>query len=299
MPSPMTRVVNWVTRVAVKGRLPRPGAADPGRNVAHIRAAFATPVFPQPGGRYRSETIASVPGLWTEPAGAALATVLFLHGGGYVGCSPKTHRPITCAYARRGFRVFAPDYRLAPEHRFPAAVDDALAVYRALLAADVNARRLIISGDSAGGGLTLATLVAARRDGLPVPACGVLLSPWADLALTGDSIRANAGSEPMLTADALSVMASLYLGAADARDPLASPLYADLTGLPPLAIHASDIEVLRDDATRLAERARAAGVEVALTLWPGQAHDWAMFQLLLPEARQTMNEVATFITARL
>ena len=161
--------------------------------------------------------------------------LLYLHGGGYFGCSPATHRPITAGFARAGFRVVAPDYRLAPEHPFPAAVEDALAVYRSLLAAGIDPARLAVAGDLAGGGLALALLIALRDGGDRLPAAAALFSPWTDLAGTGESLVTNDRKDAMFHARDVARVAELYLGDADPRTPLASPLYADLQGLPPLA----------------------------------------------------------------
>ncbi len=300
MPSLASHIVNPLIRAIVKSQL---SADVSGRTEAEIarrvRRALGTPVLPPPGGRYVKGECGGIPGLWTEPKAPPAATVLYIHGGGFIACSPATHKPFTLAFAKRGFRVFAPDYRLAPEHRFPAALDDALAAYRGLLDAGGDPASLVIAGDSAGGGLALSTLVAAKRAGLPMPACAVLFSPWTDLACAGDSMRTNLRADPMLCATTMPAAAALYLGAADKRDPLASPLHADLAGLPPLCIHASAIEVLRDDSTRLATRAREAGVEVSIRLWDNMPHVWPIFQRLLPEARRTMDEVAEYLTARI
>lgn len=299
MASLNSHLLNPAIRALVKSRL---SADVTGRTEAQIakrvRGALGTPVFPPPGGHYAKGAVGGIAGLWTEAKTPPRATVLYIHGGGFLACSPGTHRPITYAYGRRGFRVFAPDYRLAPEHRFPAAIDDALAAYRGLLAEGTDPRRLVVSGDSAGGGLTLSTLLAARDAGLPMPACAVVFSPWTDLACGGESMRTNMRADPMLCATTMPAAAALYLGNHAASDPLASPLLADLSGLPPLSIHASAIEVLRDDSTRLATRAREAGVEVSIRLWDNMPHVWPMFQLLLPEAREVMDEVAAFIGSK-
>src|SRR6267154_1019792 len=226
------------------------------------------------------------------------SVLLYLHGGGYFACSAETHRSITAFYARQGFHVFAPDYRLAPENPFPAAVDDVVAFYRALLSAGYTANRIVVSGESAGGGLTLSLLVALRDAGVPLPAAAALFSPWTDLAATGDSIRTNTERCAMFDGAGVAFSARYYLGDTDPRNPLASPLYADLTGLPPLLIHVGADEVLRDDSTRLAERARAAGVRVDLKIWPVVPHAWQLVPHLVPEARQSLHESAEFLRAR-
>jgi acetyl esterase/lipase len=250
-----------------------------------------------PGVVFRGDTVGGVPGEWAEAPGPPKATLLYLHGGGYFACSPRTHRPITAAYAKRGFAVFVPDYRLAPEDPYPAAIEDAVAVWNGLLALGLPAEKLTVSGDSAGGGLTIALLLSLRDRGQTLPAAAALLSPWTDLAVTGDSIAENAWKEAMFTGTGLKNAGALYLDGADATTPLASPLYADLAGLPPLIIHAGLREILRDDSTRFAERATAGGVSVELRLWPVVPHVWQLAQFV-PEARLSMDQLAAFLLAR-
>ncbi len=242
--------------------------------------------------------LGGVPGERVEGPTPGDIVLLYLHGGGYFGCSAESHRPITVYYALHGFRVFAPDYRLAPENRFPAAVDDAVAFYRALLGAGYPAERVVVVGESAGGGLTLSLMLALRAAGDPLPAAAALFSPWTDLAATGDSIRTNTGRCAMFIGSDVAASARYYLGDTDPRNPLASPLYADLAGLPPLLIHVGADEVLRDDSTRLAERARAAGVFVELEIWPVVPHAWQLAPHLIPEARQSLRESIAFLRAR-
>ncbi|HEV1993284.1 MAG TPA: alpha/beta hydrolase [Candidatus Acidoferrum sp.] len=224
--------------------------------------------------------------------------LLYLHGGGYFGCSAESHRSITVFFALQGFRVFAPDYRLAPENRFPAAVEDAVAVYRALLSTGYPSQRIVIAGESAGGGLALSLMLALRAASVPLPAAAALFSPWTDLAATGDSIRTNTDRCAMFIGADVAASARYYLGDTDPRNPLASPLYADLSGLPPLLIHVGADEVLRDDSTRLAERARAAGVPVELKIWPVVPHAWQLAPHLIPEARHSLRESAAFFSTR-
>jgi epsilon-lactone hydrolase len=227
-------------------------------------------------------------------AAPASDVVLYLHGGGYFFGSPKTHRQIIIAMAKAfGGPCHGLDYRLAPEHRFPAAVEDAMAAYRWILARHPGAR-VILAGDSAGGGLALVTAIAARAQGLAMPAAMVLFSPWTDLAATGRSIATNARSCAMFTPKGIRTGAQVYLGDADPRDPRASPLYSDLAGLPPTLVFASRQEILLDDSTRLAEKARAAGVKVELILADGVPHVWPIFLRLLPEGRLALEQVTRF-----
>src|SRR5882724_3903366 len=228
--------------------------------------------------------LGGVPGERIEGPSPGDAVLLYLHGGGY--------------FAFHGFHVFAPDYRLAPENRFPAAVEDAVAFYRALLSAGYAPQKIVIAGESAGGGLALSLILALREAGVPLPAAAALFSPWTDLAATGNSIRTNTNRCAMFDGAGVAFSARYYLGDTDPRDPLASPLYANLAGLPPLLIHVGADEVLRDDSTRLAERARAAGVRVELKIWPVVPHAWQLVPHLVPEARQSLHESAEFLRAR-
>ena len=241
-----------------------------------------------------------VPAEWVIPANAAEDRVLlYLHGGGYVIGSINTHRELVARIAQAaGVRGLALDYRLAPEHPFPAAVEDATSAYAWLLEQGYAPERIVIAGDSAGGGLTLATLVNARERSLPMPAAAVCLSPWVDLEGLGDSMRERADVDPIVQRDMLLRMAALYLGGADPRTPLAAPLYADLRGLPPLLIQVGTWETLYDDATRIAERAREAGVQVILEPWEEMIHVWQLFASV-PEAREATERIAGFIRERL
>jgi acetyl esterase/lipase len=241
--------------------------------------------------------LGGVPGERLEGPSPGSTVLLYLHGGGYFGCSAESHRPITAFFALEGFRVFAPDYRLAPENRFPAAVEDAVASYRAILGAGYPSQSIVVAGESAGGGLTLSLMLALRSAGVPLPAAAALFSPWTDLAATGDSIRTNTDRCAMFSGPDVAASARYYLGDTDPRNPLASPLYADFAGLPPLLIHVGADEVLRDDSTRLAERARAAGVSVQLKIWPVVPHAWQLAPHLIPEARQSLRESAAFLRA--
>ncbi|HLW52598.1 MAG TPA: alpha/beta hydrolase [Candidatus Angelobacter sp.] len=223
--------------------------------------------------------------------------VLYLHGGGYVSCSARSHRTITAGLARRlPGRVFALDYRLAPEHPFPAAVDDAAAAYQWLLEKGIPPERMALAGDSAGGGLAIAALVRLRRSGHPMPACVVCLSPWVDL--TGRSQYSNQGSATFFQPDDITALAKLYLHGEPPENPEASPVFAELTGLPPLLVFATRTELLANDAARLHARAQSCGVGSVLVLYPGLPHVWQIYGDWLPEARLALEQAAGFIAAQ-
>ncbi len=239
-------------------------------------------------------TLGGIEGEWLRPRqGPVAGTLLYLHGGGYFACSPQTHRPITTKFAQGGLAVFSPAYRLAPEHPFPAAVDDAVAAYRGLVASGIPPGKLTIAGDSAGGGLALAALVSLRDAGDPLPAAAMLFSPWTDLAGTGDSVRTNRVRDAMFPGTGMDRAAAPYLAGADPRHPLASPVYAELGGLPPLLLHVGSWEILLDDSRRVVDRARAAGTQAALETWPVVPHVWQLFPM--PEAAQSMRKAVAFL----
>jgi monoterpene epsilon-lactone hydrolase len=232
----------------------------------------------------------------SAPNSSADRAVLYVHGGGYVLGSINTHRDLMGRIARAsGARVLGINYRLAPEHPFPAAVDDSVAAYRWMLAQGLKPNRIAVAGDSAGGGLTVATLVAIRDAKLPVPGAGVCLSPWIDMEGLGESMKTRATADPVVQREGLLGMAAAYLGGQNARAPLAAPLYADLKGLPPLLIQVGDAEVLLDDSTRLNDRAKAAGVSTKLEVWPEMIHVWHLFASFLPEGQQAVDGIGGFL----
>jgi monoterpene epsilon-lactone hydrolase len=238
-----------------------------------------------------------VPAEWiTAPNVVPERVVYYLHGGGYVIGSINTHREMISRLSRAASaRVLIIDYRLAPENPFPAALDDSVAAYHWLLSVGVDPARLIIAGESAGGGLTVATLVALRDAGEPLPRAGVCLSPWVNLEQLGESVATKEGMDPLVDRDIGLTWAKAYLGGIDPRTPLASPLYADLTGLPPLLIQVGTAEILFDDARRLADRARAAGVDVTLEPWDDMIHMWHFFAAMLPEGQQAIDRIGEFV----
>lgn len=241
-----------------------------------------------------------VPGEWVEvPESADDRVLLYLHGGGYIVCGPSTHRFMVARLCRSaGTKALLIDYRLAPEHPFPAAVEDAEAAYRWLLATGVKPERIVVAGDSAGGGLTLALLLTLREAGLPMPAGAALLSPWTDLALTGWSMLTHAKADPMLRMDAAALGARHYLQGTLPTHPIASPVYADLTGLPPFFVQVGENEILLDDSRRVAVNATAAGVDASLEVWPGMPHVFQAFPAL-PESGHALARLGTFLSARL
>ena len=234
---------------------------------------------------------------WLRAPGAdASRVLLYLHGGGYVMGSPNTHRALAGELSRAAAAtVLLPDYRLAPEAPFPAAVDDAVAAFEALLAQGHASDKLAIAGDSAGGGLPIATLLALRDRGLPLPRCAVALSPWSDLNCSNASYQTRAAADPMITTAAITLMASLYLNGAYSKAALASPNRADLRGLPPLLIHVGRDEVLLDDALVLHEAARSAGVASTLEIWDDMIHVWHAFHPMLPEGKQAIARIGEYL----
>lgn len=267
------------------GRLRR----DPARFALAVPAGFVVETLHTEDG-LGFDVVESV----RDPGSNPRVVVLYLHGGGYIFGSPKTHRQALIAMARAfGAPVYGLDYRLAPEHPFPAAVDDAARAYQWLLR-KFPASEIVLAGDSAGAGLAIATALGVRDQGLKRAAAIVGFSPYSDLAVTGESVEANARSCAMFTPGGVREAAAMYLAGANPRDPRASPLYADLQGLPPMLLFASRHEILRDDTLRLAERAKAAGVQVELVVRDRLPHVWPVFVALLPEAREAFATVANF-----
>jgi epsilon-lactone hydrolase len=272
--------------------------ARPVSGPQEMRAVFEElAVAPPPDIKREKVDAGRVEAEWiTAPGFAADRYVLYLHGGGYVLGSTKTHLDLMGRVSRAAkAKVLGLNYRLAPEHPFPAAVDDAVAGYRFLLAKGAKPSRVALGGDSAGGGLAAATLVAIRDAKLPNPGAGVLLSPWVDMEGIGDSMTTRIDKDPALRKEGLLQMAQAYLQGKDPRSPLAAPLYADLKGLPPLLIQVGDAEVLLDDSTRLNDRAKAAGVKSNLEVWPEMIHVWHLFASFLPEGQQAIDRLGAFI----
>lgn len=279
----------------------RPTPANP--TVAEMRAGFAalSRLYAPPADTHIDKVDAGgVPAEWVSvPGSEPSRMILYFHGGGYTIGSAETHRGLVARLCRAaGARALSVDYRLAPEHRFPAAVDDALASYRWLLDQGVRPGAISVAGDSAGGGLALGMLLAVRDQGLPLPAAAVCMSPVTDHLKTGASMDGKAALDPLVQRKSSTEHSRRYIGDADPKSPYASPLYADLHGLPPILILVGTSEVLLDDSTRFAERARAAGVEAEIEVWDEMIHIWPFFADL-PEAAKAVERMGAFIRSKL
>lgn len=239
-----------------------------------------------------------VPAEWVLAPGARNdRVILYLHGGGYVGGSIGSHRHLVAELSRTtNARVLIIDYRIAPEHPFPAALEDSTAAYRWLVSTEgVNPNNLIIAGESAGGGLTLATLLNLRDTGFDLPVAAVCISPWTDLACTAESLVTKKEEDPFITPEFTPIAAKHYLGDTDPKNPLASPLYANLEGLPPLFIQVGTAEVILDDSTRLAEKAKTAGLDVELDVRQDEIHAMALFFVFVPEGKKAIEKITEFV----
>lgn len=292
-------IQSFITNIVLRHQFKRQGKGKLDVHKARHMVNKMAKRYPKPPADIEHKPVAARPehklcaAEWLN-APNAKRTIVYFHGGGYFFCGLETHRP-TCAYLARTAqaRVLSVDYRMAPEHVFPAAVDDAVAWWSELLKQGVDPKTVVFAGDSAGGGLTLACLVASRDQGLPLPAGAILFSPWSDLSCSGETMKTLADADVMFNPHSLPEAAALYLAGKPTDTPLASPLFADLRGLPPLMIHASKHEILLADSTRLHERAKAQGVISELHLKAKMPHVWPTM-LMLPEARQTLKECGEF-----
>ena len=252
----------------------------------------------EPGGvDYLEVDAGGVPALWAAPHGADTERVLLcIHGGGFISGSMHTHRKLFAHLAKAaGARALIPNYRLLPEGQHPGPVDDIVGTYRWLLDQGIGAERIAITGDSAGGGLAVTTQLRARDAGLPLPAAAMPLSPWVDMEVVGETMASNSGKDVLFSREWVAQMAGGFLGAADPKDPYVNPLYADLTGLPPLYIQVGGDELLLDDSRRLAEHAEKAGVEVRLDVFPDQQHTFQMMAGRAPEAIDAIARLAEWV----
>lgn len=272
-------------------------------DVAKDRAdgeAFAKIFKPRGKTEITNVDAGGVPAAWIVPAEAVTGRViLYAHGGSYNSGSITSHIPLTTnvALATKS-RLLAIDYRLAPEHPFPAALEDALSAYRWLLAQNVDAKRIVVAGDSAGGGLVLALILSLRDSGTHLPAAAVCLSPWTDLTCSGESWTKNKKTDFMLRRIPTMKSAQIYLQDADPHNPLASPLFGDLHNLPPILMQVGSNEIILSDSVQFAEKAKSAGVDVTLDVWDGMQHEWQYAASLLPEARQAIAKIAEFIAGK-
>jgi epsilon-lactone hydrolase len=295
MTSLRARLVNRYLRLTMKRKalhlIPAPD----------LRAYFEArriPIYPKAVSIEAVEEM-GIRGEWQRPAGCCAGpTIFFIHGGGYIFGSPRLYRSMTMPMAEiAGADLFSLDYRLAPEHPCPAAIEDALRAYDWLLKRSAPAQ-VVLGGDSAGGGVVLATLQALRDRRQPMPAGAFLYSPWTDLAASGRSVANNSASDCMFQEASIRHSGKQYAGARDLMDPQVSPLYGDFSGLPPLLVLASEHEMLFDDARRMVEKAKAAGVEVRFESRPGLCHVWPLFYPLLPEAKAALELTGEFVRTR-
>ncbi len=273
---------------------------SPDRDIGEMRQAFedVTQRLDTPDNvTVRHATIAGIECDWLVPEGSKKTPVLlYLHGGAYVMGSSKTHRQMVATIAKAaGVRAILPNYRLAPENPFPDGIDDACAVYKQLLQQGIEPDEIVIAGDSAGGGLTVATALKLRHDGVPLPAALVLLSPWLDLSASGESVKSRAKLDPLFRAEDMPIVAEFYCSADAVREPLVSPVFANVSGLPPAFIQVGDHEILLSDSTRFADKLTAAGINVTLQVWPDMWHVFQFFGSKMPESEAALVDIARFL----
>ena len=294
MPSIRSRIVRLVLRYQI-------WKADKNATLQQRRATLEDAARRLPMPRcvdVQQTTVGIIPAEWLRPADTTDSrAILYLHGGAYTMGSCTTHRTLASRIAIASKTpALQPEYRLAPEHPFPVALQDCVAAYRWLVDYGTPPQKTVVVGDSAGGGLALALAVTLRDDDVPLPAAIVCMSPWADLELTGESIRTRANVDPVCSLEESRFHAGQYVGEDDPRAALVSPIYADLHGLPPILIHVGDREILLSDAMRLAERAREDGVVVELKVWEGMWHVWHLLAAYVPEGQQAVDEIGAFIS---
>ena len=291
------RIVRFMTRQYFK-------RITPNADVRKMRAAWN-----EMGGnsrvakgvQVRQATIEGIHCEWLVPEGCDGAPVLYyLHGGAYLMGSTQTHRRMVSHIARAsGTRALVPNYRLAPEHRFPAAIEDSTAVYRSLLEAGTDPAAMAIAGDSAGGNLTMATLLALRDAGDPLPTAVCLMSPWLDLAAEGESMDSRAKHDPWFRPKDIPEIVEKYCSKYDTKNPLVSPVYADPSNLPPTLIQVGDHEILLSDSTRMADKISEVGGYVTLQIWPDMWHVFQLFVGLMPESKRAINDISIFLKQHL
>lgn len=295
-PSLRARVIRYLSAQYMKG-------VTPYKDVRKLRAGFETRMSLLPiarGVKIQSTEIAGVDCEWHVPDGCDDAPILYyLHGGAFVMGSPATHRRLVSHIVRNAkMRALLPDYRLAPEHRFPAALEDSLAVYRQLDRQFGAELAIAIGGDSAGGNLAVSTLLSLRDAGDRLPSACVLLSPWLDMSGEGESLKSRAGIDPWFRPEHIWPAANKVFSESDRRNPLVSPVFADASGLPPLLVHVGDHEILLSDSIRLVDNAKRSGGEAELRVWPSMWHVFQFFVGTMPESDQSIAEVTTFLRSR-
>lgn len=248
------------------------------------------------------ETINAVPCEWVTVGDSAQSkqVVMYFHGGAFMVGSPSSHRDLAWRLSQSsGMKVLVVDYRLTPEHIFPAPLDDAIAVYEWLLNNGYENSDIAFAGDSAGGNMTLSVMLAAKDKSLPLPAAGICISPWADLTHSGDSIESNKNRDPMLPVNVLADAAKVYAGEVDLADPKVSPIFGDFSGFPPLMVFCGSTEILLSDALRITEQAKQAAVEVDYKAWHKQAHAFPAMAQFIPEARQAILDMGSFLKLKM
>ena len=298
MAMPIEKLVGIMRKNAAAAAAASSGPSGKKVTMAMRREGMEKTSFPvAPDVKVEKLTVAGRDAEWIKAPGIKDGyAILYLHGGGYVMGSLNTHRALAGEISRAAkAAVLLLDYRLAPENKFPAAVEDGVAGFKFLLAQGYAPGKTAIGGDSAGGGLTAATLVALRDEKSVLPAAGVLISPWSDLTCTNPSYKTRAEADPMIGGDGLDGMTNLYLQGANVVHPHASPNFADLTGLPPLLIHVGDAEVLLDDSIRLHDKAKACGVDSTLEVWPKMIHVWHAFHPMLDEGKQGIERIGEYL----
>jgi epsilon-lactone hydrolase len=295
MPSQESLMVRQLLKASLTNQT-QEFSIDAARRGLEALSAF-TPVAPDV--KVERLSVEGIPAEWvTAPNAKEERVFLYLHGGAYIMGSCNTHRFLASKLSRStASRVLVPEYRLAPENPYPAAVEDALAAYRWLVNSGISPENIIIGGDSAGGGLTLSTLLSLKEAGERLPALAVLLSPWTDLAATGKSMETRKDADPWLKPESTRSTPALYIRELDPRDPHVSPIYADLSDLPPMLVHVGNDEILLDDSVRLVDRATAAGVEISFKIWDDMWHVFQTFNI--PEGQQSVDEIGEFVVGKM
>ena len=294
MSSRRARIVRWITSWYIQRIDVRTADVHKIRRRLDFIGRLLLRAF---GVRVERTTVAGLYAEWLRPKRAPDDKVLlYLHGGAYVIGSCRSHGQMVSHIARAaGINALVPEYRLSPEHKFPAAIEDCVAVYRELLTSGIRPENIVIAGDSAGGGLTVATLLSLRDSGDPLPGAAVLLSPYLDVTASGESATTRADQDPWFRASDMKVVVSNYCGADELKNPLVSPVFAEVQGLPPVLIQVGDDEILLSDSTRFADKIRAAGGTVDIEIWPEMWHVFQLFVGKMPEARQAINKIGDYV----